>query len=120
MTAAYAAAVALVAGIVLGWSVAGWRADARDLQRERAEALALQGRQRGIQAASEKLEVQREQRTARERIVVKEVERVLEKPVFRNVCLDDDGLRILTDDIAASNVRRELGSPVPGASAPGR
>lgn len=120
MTAAYVAGAALVAGVGLGWSIADWRADARNLQRERAEALALQGRQRGIQAASERLETQREQRGARERVVVKEVERVLEKPVYRNVCLDDDGLRILADDIAASNARRQLGPALPSASSPGR
>jgi hypothetical protein len=118
--AAYVAGAALVAGIGLGWSVADWRADARNLQRERSEALALQGRQRGIQAASERLEAQREQRGARERIVVKEVERVLEKPVYSVACVDDAGLRILADDIAASNARRQLGPTLPSAYSPDR
>lgn len=73
-----------------------------------------------VSRASALVETQREQRAVRERVVVKEVERVLEKPMYRSVCLDDDGLRILADDIAASNARRELEPPVPAASSPSR
>lgn len=120
MIAAYAGVAALVAGFTLGWSVADWRADARELQRVQAAKELADEQQRMVARASARVEAQREQRAARERVVVREVERVLEKPVYRNVCLDDDGLRILADDIAASNARRELGPPVPGASAPGR
>lgn len=54
----------------------------------------------------------------REQVVIKEVERVVERPVYRASCLDDDGLRIIAADIAA---RRAAGQPapaVPGASSP--
>lgn len=120
MIAAYVGVAAVVAGFGLGWSVADWRADARELQRVQAAKELADEQQRMVSRASARFEAQREQRGARERVVVREVERVLEKPVYRNVCLDDDGLRVLADDIAASNARRELGPPVPGASAPGR
>jgi hypothetical protein len=118
--AAYVAGAALVAGIGLGWTVADWRADARELQRVQAQKEVADEQQRMVSQASARFETQREQRGARERIVVKEVQRVLEKPVYRNVCLDDGGLRILSDDIAASNARRQLGPALPSASSPDR
>ena len=51
----------------------------------------------------------------RERIVRVEVDRVVEKAVYRNVCLDDDGLRILAADIAA---REAPGKPAGAVSRP--
>lgn len=37
------------------------------------------------------------------RTITEEVERVIEKPVYRDVCLDDDGLRILRSAVAGAN-----------------
>jgi hypothetical protein len=116
----YVAVFALATGIGLGWSVADWRADARNLQRVQAAKEVADEQQRMVSRASASFETQREQRGARERIVVKEVERVLEKPVYSVACVDDVGLRILADDIAASNARRQLGPALPSASSPGR
>jgi hypothetical protein len=117
---AYVGAATLAAGIGLGWSVADWRADARELQRVQAANDLADEQQRMVSRASASFETQREQRGVRERVVAKRVMDVLEKPVYRNECLDDDGLRLLADDIAASNARRQLGPALPGASGPGR
>ena len=53
----------------------------------------------------------------RERVVIKEVIRVVSKPVYREQCLDDDGMRILSDDARASNARRGLEPAVPASGA---
>lgn len=47
---------------------------------------------------------------ARERIVIQEVQRIVERPVYAGTCFDADGLRIIADDIA--------GRAAPAASSP--
>lgn len=51
--------------------------------------------------------------------IEKEVQRVVEKPVYRNICLDDDGLRLVRDALAgpASAASQPAGS-VPRAAGP--
>ena len=53
------------------------------------------------------------------RDVIKEVQRVVEKPVYRNVCLDPDGLSVIGDALArAYNDPGEPGNAVPKAATP--
>lgn len=47
--------------------------------------------------------------------IEKEVRHVVEKPVYRNICLDDDGLRVLS---AAINGDNAAGKPAPAVSSP--
>lgn len=48
--------------------------------------------------------------------ITEEVERVVEKPVYRNICFDADGLRL----IAAATGRSEgAGEPAPAVPGPG-
>lgn len=120
MIAAYVGVGALVVGFGVGWQVHSWKTGAEEAQRQQAAQELANESQRLVSRASAQHETRREQREARERVVVREVQRVVEKPVYREQCLDDDGLRILTEDIAASNARRELAPAVPAASAAGR
>ncbi len=48
--------------------------------------------------------------------IEKEVRHVVEKPVYRNICLDDDGLRVLAAAIAAGD--NPPGIPAPAVSSP--
>ena len=51
--------------------------------------------------------------------ITQEVERVVEKPVYRNVCLDPDGLSVIGDALArAYNDPGEPGNAVPKAATP--
>lgn len=53
------------------------------------------------------------------RDVIREVDRVIEKPVYRNVCLDPDGLSVIGDALArAYNDPGEPGNAVPKAATP--
>lgn len=114
-----AGGVALFAlGSYTGWEVRDWKAAADNADRVEREAQDAFRRAEIIDRSSEKFEVGRASAEARERVVEREVIRVVEKPVYRERCLDDDGLRILTNDIAASNARREFAPAVPPASSP--
>ena len=89
---ALAAALAFGAG----WQVQGWRRDADELQRreDAAEMLRMQARKADTSA------VTHEDFKERERVVYKTitetVDRIVDRPVYRNVCLDDDGMRALS------------------------
>lgn len=67
----------------------------------RRAAAQFDARRLDINKAAEKHEIFKTVTETRWREVQREVERVVEKPVYRNVCLDDDGLRILSDGIKA-------------------
>ncbi len=97
----YAAAglVAIAAGFSAGWQVRGWKASHDDVQHIEQAAQDAKRRVENADRASGRYEGQRASADERERIVIQEVERVVQKPVYRADCLDDDGLRILSEDI---------------------
>lgn len=111
------ALVALLMGFGGGWKTHSWKTASDEKDR-----LALVDKQKEenaakVDTASAKFEGKSAEADVRERVVVKEVIRVVQKPVYRERCLDDDGMRILTSDITAANARRELTPALP-ASAP--
>lgn len=110
--AAGAAAVAI--GFGSGWQVRDWKADADDLARVQGERKDAFRRAEIVDQAATAHEGTKAAAAARERIVIKEVERVVEKPVYRSVCLDDDGLRILAADIDARHPGGEPPPALPG------
>ena len=89
----------LAAGTAGGWKARDWKAGADDKQRIENEAEARRLRARQVDSAAEALEVKKAAGEVRWRTVVKEQERVVEKPVYRNVCLDDDGLRLIAAEV---------------------
>lgn len=89
----------------------------QEASRKQREAEAKQG-----QKAAEKKETADRKAKIVYRTITNEVERVVEKPVYRSVCLDDDGLRLARDAI-----RGEVSNPAkpdqpvrPSAGAGGR
>lgn len=49
--------------------------------------------------------------------ITEEVERVVEKPVYRDICFDDDGLRIIGAALSPSPAASEPAPAVPGSAA---
>jgi hypothetical protein len=112
LTAA-AAAVAAAVGFGSGWTARGWKEDAKRLEVERALVRSQQALARQMDRAVEAYEDGRAAADVREVEVVKEVTRVVSKPVYLERCLDDDGLRVIAADIDAANARRGLAAEVP-------
>ncbi len=109
-------ALALVAGLVLGfgsgWEVQGWRMDAALADIERKQLAEQAARVAKADAAAVLHEAAREQIKTEIQTVIREVPRVVEKPVYRNVCLDGDGLRLVRQAIGAG----AAGEPAPAVS----
>ncbi len=115
-------AVALISGAcaaTAAWQVQGWRHDsiehARQVNQRATERLQRQNSNTAAVAhESDKVRIETEYRD-----VIKEVQRVVEKPVYRNVCLDPDGLSVIGDALArAYNDPGKPGNAVPKAAAP--
>lgn len=98
-------AVALLAAFLSGagtWKVQDWRYAAKDKERmEAAQEARRMAEKRGDGAAvgheGDKVKIRK--------VFVpinQEVERVVEKPVYRDVCFDDDGLRLVATAILAT------------------
>lgn len=108
-------AAALVTGLVLGgtttWKVQNWRHDSAELQRKEDADELKRLRERKADVAA----VGHEDFKERERVVyqtiTETVDRIVDRPVYSNVCLDDDGLRAL--NAAIGGRADDPGKPAP-------
>ena len=119
-----AAKLVLLLSVAVGGMMAGikWHAgqdaikeNARQVNQRATERLQRQNSNTAAVAhESDKVRIETEYRD-----VIKEVQRVVEKPVYRNVCLDPDGLSVIGDALArAYNDPGEPGNAVPKAATP--
>jgi len=115
-----AALLALSVGFGSGWKVRAWKASSDDADRVSQVAHDAAVKAERVDTAATAHEAFKAAVQVREHIVYREVERVIEKPVYSNVCLDDDGLRIIAADIAARTAPSEPAPALPSASAPGK
>ena len=119
-TAAVAAGL-FIAGGWIGHSVtaASYRADIIKEQQAAAEAVAAAAARANEQA--EELEKARAQREIVYRTITRQVDKIVDRPVYRGDCLDDDGLRITNEAITgAPAAASQPAAAVPKANATGR
>ena len=78
-----------------GWTVRGWKEEA-DAAKQKARdselVVALQKRDENTAAAVEK---KLSGLRANERLIEREIPKIIDRVVYRNECLDDDGLRLI-------------------------
>nr|DAJ67504.1 MAG TPA: Selenoprotein S (SelS) [Caudoviricetes sp.]DAK49067.1 MAG TPA: Selenoprotein S (SelS) [Caudoviricetes sp.]DAP70525.1 MAG TPA: Selenoprotein S (SelS) [Caudoviricetes sp.] len=104
----YIAIIAAVIGLVFWWdgSVKKAYQKGRDdmaleiSNRLKEEAIKKAQEQR---AQSEKYQDQKAEREEKERIRYVEVQKIVERPIYRNVCIDSDGLSVINAAIADGN-----------------
>lgn len=116
---AVAAAVIAVSSFLAGDK---WRSGivaARDLKAVQEVARVQILRADRADQAAERHEKAKASIEVRYETITKEVQHVVEKPVYRNICLDDDGMRVIRDALAtasasaASEPARSVSSPQP-------
>ena len=73
---------------IVGWKVRGWNEDSKELA---AHSAVMETQRLVAISLEEKLQKLREN----ERTVVRETTKVVERSVYRNVCLDPDGVRLI-------------------------
>jgi len=105
-------------GGYLAWTVQEWRIDGIEAKQAAAMQQVRDQQRADADAASAAHEAEREAIRAQVAATIKEVPRVIEKPVYRNVCFDTDGLRLVRAAIGAAGHPGEPASTVPGADSP--
>jgi hypothetical protein len=91
-THAIAALLAAAVSSVAVWNIQDWRFSAKELERLEQEREVRMMREKAISAAAANLEKAKEGERVVYRTIVKTVERIVERPVYSNVCLDADGV----------------------------
>lgn len=122
-----AAAFAAGAWIGHGMTAASYRKDIIAEQGAKIEAIKKAAdavHQAAVEADqhAQELEKARAQREIVYRTITKQVDKIVDRPVYRNVCLDDDGLRVINDALRGE-AAADPGKPataVSGADASGR
>ena len=91
--------VATALGFGAGWTVHGWRMAAQKSTQVKQEAAKKAADQQQADKASAGFEDARTKNEVRYETVVKVVEKIVDRPVYRSVCLDDDGVQLLNRQI---------------------
>ena len=89
------AATAIVAGALAfgaGWQVQSWRFDAKEKQRLESEAEIRRMNEKRTSLAAEGLEKDKREIEIRYRTITKTVTKFIDRPVYKNICLDQDGI----------------------------
>ena len=93
------ALVAVAIGFTGDWKTQGWRWDAADKQRIEQEAKDLHRANERAQASSSTFESKRFANETKYRTVTVTLEKVVERPVYLQQCMDLDGLAALNEQI---------------------
>lgn len=113
ITSAIAAALAFGAA----WQIQTWRSDAAELERVTATQEIAQETERLANRAATSFETDRTTNATRTRTITVEVEKIVDRPVYRTVCLDADGLQLIAAAIERRDPASQPGQPVPGPAA---
>lgn len=99
----YASSACLVVVVILFLSYGkskydkGYNAATAKISAELAKSAEKQRQQ--AHAISQEYQQEKAQREENERVRYVEIQKIVEKPIYHNVCLDDDGLRIINSAI---------------------
>jgi len=116
------AATALIAAALSAtgaWQIQNWRADAKDKQRIEVQLELRRTQEKAASAASTGFEQDRSKNENRTRTVYVKVDKIIDRPVYRTMCVDADGLRLLNGAIGRADDAGEPGRPMPGPAAGG-
>lgn len=111
---------AIAFGFAGGWRVEAWRNNSKLLEAQAEATKRFKRDEKRVDVAAEG----HEQFKEKERIVYVEREKkvrvYLDRPVYRNVCIDDDGVQLINDAIAGGAGAGQSATAVPGSAAPAR
>ena len=115
------AIIALVLAVACfggGWKVRDWKAGADERTAVQQAAADAHRRAEHADTAAAGYEAAKSTEDVRERVVIKEVTRVVKTPVYLRECIDDDGLRILAEDVRSRAGSGKPAPALPAASGP--
>lgn len=113
-------ATALIAALVAAsgaWQIQGWRFDSREKERIEAEAEKHRFDEKAASAAATGFEKDKEKNEIRNRTITVEVDKIIERLVYRNACFEPDGLRVLNATIRRTDDAGQPGLKLPRSAA---
>lgn len=117
--AAIVAALVFTAGAGAAYKLTADHYDAKAAAQQQAAAEAYQARTVELNAIAAQLEQARHDRKTVYRTITRDVEKVVTRDVYRNICLDDDGVRAINDALAGTH-SGQPDATLPAAPAAGR
>ena len=105
---AYAWIVTVIASFFIGWSVNAWRQDSKALEAAKAAKVEQAKREEVVDTSSRSFEKAKKEVEIRYVTKTKEVLKYIDRPVYMQQCIDDDGLRALNSEIRAA---KDTGKP---------
>lgn len=111
-----AGAVAVAVGFGSGWQVRAWKCDAAQAEALEVAARDAARRAEKVDVVAVAFEEKRAAAVVKQRVIRVEVDRVVERPVYRNVCLDADGLRLVAESLGTGPVAGQPSPAMPAAS----
>jgi hypothetical protein len=107
----------LAAGASAAYKITADHYDAMAAKAQKEAADAYQARTVELNAIAAQLEQVRHERKIVYRTIARDVEKVVTRDVYRNVCLDADGVRIINDALAGRASPSEPAATMPAAGA---
>lgn len=92
---ALAAALALLVAFGMGWKASGWRHDSIEYGASIAAKAVADSKASEQAGISKGLEEQLARLSTNKTVIQREKQTIIERPVYSNVCLDADGLRLI-------------------------
>lgn len=74
------------------WRVQDWRYAEKEVARLQLEAEARKMREKAVSLASENHEKAKEKERVVYKVVTETIERIVGRPVYSNICMDEDGI----------------------------
>ncbi len=106
---------AIIAAFFAGWKVKSWQVDSRDLAIAQARDAMIAEYRVNEAGKARMLEEKLASLKANERVIEREKLKIIDRPVYHNTCLDDDGLRLIEAARSGKTNPAEPTDAVPGA-----
>lgn len=91
-TYALTALIAAALSAATAWQIQDWRFDAKELSRLQVEVESRRMREKAISLAGENYEKAKEKERVQYKVVTETIERIVDRPVYSNICIDEDGI----------------------------
>lgn len=108
--------LALIGAFFYGQSVGTARCQAAHLKAEKKEGAKIEARIVDAQGQDTKAAEADVHRETIVREITREVPKIIDRPVYRNVCVDADGVRLIERAVDAANGRGATGGGTAGAA----
>jgi hypothetical protein len=108
-----AVVVVIIGSFVAGWQVKGAFVAKRDLAIAEAKAEFIKAYQEGEAHTANLVESRLQELKANEKIIERERVKIVDRPVYSNECLDDDGLQLIERARTGKTDPKQLTDKVP-------